>query len=590
MPAETRLLVSTPSVAQVLLNHWHSCGVTTLFAIPGAQVDGLLMEATSDDRFQIILAAHEQGAGYMADGFARLSGAPGVVIAINGPGATNLTTAAITAQADHSPVLFLTGDAPAVLAGYGGFQGSDSYGSNPNPVLKTALTNSISITAPDILPTALRLFERLMTGPAPAPLHINLPSDVAIQPAADQTQVPVSHEESETEPAWPASIPSTPGNRAAMLVGEEVRDAAAMAAIAQFSSRFAIPVATTLAARNVQAVLPPELSLGVFGYAGGPRAYEALLDPKLETLIVLGAVLDERNTAAWHPQFFQPPRTILRFSAYPETVRRSPVPILDVWEHPTSALKHLLRSWDRSVDTHPTEYEHRKLWSARLQDTARVPGVDTALRGTGESGIAMTAVLSVMNETLPAGTTLFLDSGDHRVYGGTFWEVTAPDSLFTAALTAPMGWAVGAAIGASFARPDKQIWVLTGDGCMLMHGMELAVAARHQCRVVFLVSNNGTYGRIAARLAHQPAAMRETIAALPAVSWVDFARSLGVPGQRAGTIAQLTAAIAQARASTGPFLIEVMTTLDATCPYPPAIFSSSAPGFAESWSLRQPKP
>ncbi|HYG58471.1 MAG TPA: thiamine pyrophosphate-binding protein, partial [Symbiobacteriaceae bacterium] len=163
--------MSAPSVAQALLDHWHSWGVTTLFAIPGAQVDGLLMEAASDGRFQIILAAHEQGAGYMADGFARLSGVPGIVIAINGPGATNLTTAAITAQADHSPVLFLTGDAPAVLAGYGGFQGSDPHGSNPNPVLKAALTNAISITTPDILPTALRLSERLMTGPAPGPLY-----------------------------------------------------------------------------------------------------------------------------------------------------------------------------------------------------------------------------------------------------------------------------------------------------------------------------------------------------------------------------------------------------------------------------------
>jgi len=264
--------------------------------------------------------------------------------------------------------------------------------------------------------------------------------------------------------------------------------------------------------------------------------------------------------------------------------------MLDVGEPPTSALKHLLRCWDGSVDTHPTDYEHRKSWSARLQNTARVPGANTALRETGESKIAMTTVLSVMNETLPAGTTLFLDSGDHRIYGGTFWEVTAPDSLYTAALTAPMGWAIGAAIGAAFARPDKQIWVLTGDGCMLMHGMELAVAARHQCRVVFLVSNNGAYGRIAARLVNQPAALHESIAALPAVSWVDFARSVGVPGQRAGTIAQLTAAIAQARASAGPFLIEVMTTVDATSPYPPAIFSSSAPGFAENWSERHSKP
>lgn len=283
---EKRSTRNNLTVVEVILDRFHTWGITTLFVIPGVHIDGFLMQAVKDRRFRIIMAAHEQGAGYMADGFARISGKPGVVITINGPGANNLTTAAVTAKVDHSPVLFLTGDTPSVIQGFGGFQASDPEGSNSTTILLEALKHSVCITSPESLSYAFQLFEELLLSPSPGPMHINLPSDIAKQHVVNQVCIPLSPRKDaviKKKPTWLAKIPITLGNRAAILVGEEVKNASELETIAEFSRRFAIPVASTLAAKNIQALLSQELYLGVFGYAGGPRAFEAILDSKLET-------------------------------------------------------------------------------------------------------------------------------------------------------------------------------------------------------------------------------------------------------------------------------------------------------------------
>ena len=576
------------TVADVILDYFYTLGITTLFVVPGAQIDFLLSQAAKSNRFQIVVAAHEQGAGYMADGFSRISGKPGVVIAINGPGATNLTTAAVTARVDHSPVLFLTGDAPIVNQGYGGFQCSDQEESNSNAIFFDALKNSITITTPKTLSDAMQSMESLFIASSPEPLHINLPCDVAQQYFNNETKQRCvrfdDHVKGLTSPDWLSQIPSALGSKAAILVGEQVRELAEMKAIAEFSQNYSIPLASTLAAKQIQSLIPDELYLGVFGYAGGPRAFEVILDSDLEVFIIFGASLDERNTTAWHPDFFHNNRKILRFTNDAERNRNYLEHVLEIVERPSVVIQWLENYWDRKVEKHRLEFENRIAWNECIQAIPRIPKIDWKNPSDMQIGMSMAVVVSKLNELLPADTILFLDSGDHRIYGGTFWETKVWGSFFTAAKTAPMGWAIGAAVGASFAKEDKPLWVITGDGCMLMHGMELAVAAKHNRRVVFVVSNNGAYGRIAARMKNESDKIRYTLSSLPAVSWSDLAQSLGVDSRKVTVTKELTAAIAEAQAGTGPFLIEVLTRIEEKCPYPPAVFSSSSTCFLEYWS------
>ena len=122
-----RLKKKNPIFHNVYLIYLFNLGVKKIFTVPGAHIDFFLVQAINDGRFEIILASHEQGAGYMADGAARMSGSPSIVATINGPGASNLITSAVTARLGNSPVIFLTGDIPSHLYGYGGFQGFRSY-------------------------------------------------------------------------------------------------------------------------------------------------------------------------------------------------------------------------------------------------------------------------------------------------------------------------------------------------------------------------------------------------------------------------------------------------------------------------------
>ena len=122
---------------------------------------------------------------------------------------------------------------------------------------------------------------------------------------------------------------------------------------------------------------------------------------------------------------------------------------------------------------------------------------------------------------------------------------------------------------------------------MQMHGMEIAVAAKHKRRVVFLVSNNHSYGRIAARLRHEPAELRDTLSSLPDISWSDFACSLGVVARKVATAGELKVALQEAGEHQGPFLIEMLTVVGEDYLHPPAVFSSTAPSFIEKWKEGQ---
>ncbi|MBN2338752.1 MAG: thiamine pyrophosphate-binding protein, partial [Acidobacteria bacterium] len=564
--------VGRRTVAEGLLDRFHRWGARVIFAVPGAQVDPLLVAAAHDGRFRLVLAAHEQGAGYMADGFARMTGGPAVAVAINGPGATNMVTAAVTARMDRSPVLFLTGDSPSGLRGCGCFQGSDAIAGNA--ILRAAVGDSVHATRAARLFAALDRFERRLAS-APRPLHLNVPVDLL---AAGCDSVSCfdaggNSDDAETGPGADAGIlPPDPGEKSALLVGEEVRSRAEMDALARFAEDFDIPVACTFGAKRTHALLPERLRLGLFGYAGGPRAYRALLDPEMESLFVIGAPLDERNTAAWHPGFFHPGRNVCRFSADPESRRRAPRPVTEIAAGPMEALRLLRAHWDRPPGPCSQRRLRRRDWCLDLNRHPLEPAVPAS------GAFTMSRVFLAMREVLPSDSVLFLDSGDHRIHAGFFWWPDAEGMLATSPQYGAMGWAIGAAIGASFAAGDRPVWVITGDGCMQMHGLEMAVAARYRRRVVFLVSNNRAYGRIAARMGAEPAGVREAVSALPEISWTGLAESTGVRAHAVASTGELRGALAAAAAHDGPSLVEMMTAPDESPLFEPAVFTSCVPG------------
>ena len=578
------------TLTEVLLDRLKSWDVDIIFVVPGIHLDPILLKVAEDGFFQIVMAAHEQGAGYMAEGYARISGKPGIVMTINGPGALNLTTAAMTARVERYPVLFITGDSPSFVKDYGGFQSSDQKESNSAAILRKAAGISFTIQSTNDLLEALDLFENSLNDTCPGPMHINFPNDIAKSEASSfpeknqnliKTFTPISKDVASSDEILP--VPSTPGNKAAILAGNEIRTLAEAEKIAAFSRAHSIPVGCTLEAKNLQPVIDKELYLGVFGYAGDERALRAFLDPELETLIIWGAALNERNTVAWHPDFFNGNRSIVRISCDRQMSRKYPVKLSEKYCGISESVAWLQELWAGKPEESQTELKNRIEWNAKLQNILLTS--DTVLKPPleDEGRLAMSGAVSLMNRMIGEEALFFVDSGDHRIYGSMFWDVKCFNSFHTAATVAPMGWAIAAAVGASFANEEKQIFVLTGDGCMLMHGMEIAVAARYHRRVIFLVSNNGSYGRILARMAEQPEKQRQILSSLPKTSWTGFAESMDIPARCVFSLKELSDAISEAQRSTGPFLIEMMTKVEKSTPCTEGIFSSSSPDFYESW-------
>jgi thiamine pyrophosphate-dependent acetolactate synthase large subunit-like protein len=198
-------------------------------------------------------------------------------------------------------------------------------------------------------------------------------------------------------------------------------------------------------------------------------------------------------------------------------------------------------------------------------------------RGTGgppvPRGMHPATLVTEMRRRLPEDTTLFLDSGIHRLYAYHYWQTHQVSGVITAAKSAPTGWAIAAAIGAAFTRRFPRLAVLTGDACMLMHGVELSTAAKYGVRVLFIVSNNGVHGSIHQRFVPLCPAV-ENLTRTPSVDWVAFARSLGVPGGKATQISELSQLLDAARQANGPFLIEAITLADDEVPAPKFIFSA----------------
>jgi len=245
-------------------------GVEDVFMVPGGMNDPF-MPGMAAGGVRTIVAAHEGGAAYMADGYARASGRLGVAFGIGGPGVFNMVTALAAARVDRSAVLAISGEVPTDREGRGGFQDATGAALDDVSVLKPVTAESLSVAAPALLDGELRsaaltaLRDRF-------PVHLSVPLDV---------------QRADVDATW------TPLPKAAYR--PEIVDEAALLS---FAERFEIPVATTLPAKGSLAEDHP-LSLGVFGYGGSRWAPDAILDPGVEVLMVIGSPLSQRDTLNW---------------------------------------------------------------------------------------------------------------------------------------------------------------------------------------------------------------------------------------------------------------------------------------------------
>lgn len=557
---------------EYLFNVLRQQGLSHVFLVPGGHIDPLVAELGKGNGLTPVVASHEQGAGFMADGFARVSGRFGACLGIGGPGAANLLPAAVAALSDRSRVLFVSGDVPTTLQGRGAFQDGSIDGTSDAAFFAPATRYSEEIEVASQLPRQLAAAGRAMFGVPGGPVHLSIPTDIqnAVLDGADgindeRWDSPRTVDLGSLTDA--ATHVLAKAKKLAVLAGRGCVASGAGDELRAFAEAFEVPVATTFAAKGL---LPDDhrLATGMFGYAGSNRAVSALLAADLDVLLVLGSSLNLRDTLYWSRELGDRRQVVQVDIDYTMLGRDYPISHRVVGDCRESL--RLLRSLaDGPLRPLANSAAGRKAWIAELKGTPAFasPADMTSI----ETPVHPARLLAEMRRELPRDTILFVDSGAHRAFAGHYWNSFGPGGVRSATNLGPMGWAIAAAIGGQVAHPGAPVAVITGDGCMHMHGIEIATAARYRIPIIVVVSNNSALGNVYMRARKaNPGAAAMTL--LPTVDWAAFARVFGSGGRRVESPDDIAPALREALASGGPFVIDVLTQRD--CPTPIGPYSA----------------
>jgi acetolactate synthase I/II/III large subunit len=547
-----------PNVARYLLRAIRDEGVEHAFLVTGYKIAPFLSQF-DEAHVTPIVACHEAGAVYMADGYARATKNFGLAMGIGGPGVTNMVTAIAAAHSDRSPVLILAGYIPLTLEGQGAFQDSSSTAVEDRDLMAPMTAFAEVIPAKELAGAFVHKAVKAMTGVQNRPAFLSVPRDLQLQTLAYDYSPVNSVESPRVLDAQTAA--KTPdllahGTRITILAGNGAVWSDAGDEIAAFASEYQIPVVTTLRAKGAIDEDHP-LAMGVFGVGGSLWANQVVMGSGTagagsEVLIVLGATLNEHNTHGWMDAVV-PSKAMVRVDINPNNVIGREYQQLFIMGDARTFMEWLKAHRADYHDALTSTAGARRSWLDAIRAT---PYHDTEADRTSEAVPMHPArVIAEMRKAAPKDTVVTVDSGAHTYFTGHHWTSHRAGEFLLLATTAPMGAAVPMAIGSKIARPAQPHCAVAGDGCLLMHGMEIHTAVRYKLPLVIVAMNNSALGNNYLAALHQSAeALRLT--EIPTVDWAAFAQSLGADGVVVKDPADLPAAFKRAFAATGPFVVD----------------------------------
>jgi acetolactate synthase-1/2/3 large subunit len=572
-------VTDAPTAARFVLKALAQEGIRHVFMVPGGLIDDFL-PAFEGSGVTPIVAAHEAGAGFMADGYARATLRFGACLAQGGPGVANLAPALASAYADKIPILALSGEVPSDWEGRGAFQDS----AVPDLRIMRPIT-AFGREVPVVGSVAhdLQVALRNMTGTRQRPVFLSLPQQLQTQKVTDPYPPPnvwveqpprvLDIESFESARDKLVSVLKAGGFKIAILAGNGAVRSGATRDLLDVAEAYSIPVATTLRAKGVVAE-NHAASFGNFGYGGTrwstvaltPQDDPAKPDPgkyQADVLLILGTTLTQRDTLYRKDPGL--PKVTIQVDIDPSAFNRNyPVTMPVVGDVGTflrwmlnpgpevQALRTLLTNTAQQRETwanNDIKESWPRYYHAEDMQSDAVP-------------IHPARVVAELQKAAPADLRLVVDSGAHRPFVGHYWDSFAPLSYFTATTMAPMGWAVAAAVGVKLAQPSSPVAVVTGDACMLMHGMEIQTAARYGLPIVYVVINNAAHGNVWLGLNQLYGPGTAALAELPPPhDFLEVAKALRADGEVVTDPAKLAQAFANAFEATSrhpiPYVVDV---------------------------------
>lgn len=529
-------------IADSLTRH----GIKAVAGIPGG-ANLPLFDAISQTPTRIVLARHEQGAGFIAQGMARVTGQAQVCLATSGPGVMNLLTAIADAKADSVPLVCLAGQVPRALMGTDAFQEVDVYGLT----IPIAKHNMVARRAADLPRIMEEAFAIAVSG-RPGPVVVDVPRDVQTE-ECDFTGWPAPRLGS-----GPAESPGTPGpadlafaasllarcERPVLYCGGGARGAGAE--IAVLAELLDAPVVTTLMGLGLLPPGHPRLA-GMIGMHGAPAANHLLT--RCDMLVAIGARFDDRATG--DAKRFCPGASVIHID-------------IDPSEHGKNRAAHVplagdaVRTLGALIPLVPAR--SRPAWAAiraslKLAHPFALPGLDDP---KSPYGVLVSAAAILGPEAVVA-----TDVGQNQMRAAQAWPCHAPGKFLTSGGLGTMGFGLPAAIGAALADPSRPVACVTGDGGLLMNVQELATLAELGLPVKILLMDNGVLG-----LVRQQQALfvggrytASTFAARP--DFVALAASFGIAAIDLEPCRDARAALAAVLAAPGPALARIPVDPDA---------------------------
>ena len=447
-------------------------GIRTLAGIPGGANLPLYDALSQSQQIQHVLARHEQGAGFIAQGLARATGQTAVCFATSGPGATNILTAIADAKLDSIPLVCITGQVPQALIGTDAFQEVDTYGLSL-PITKHNFLVRDAAELLDVIPAAFRI----AASGRPGPVLVDIPKDVQLQkiefadwPAPGKADAAPAFAEADIARA--ADLINA-AQRPALYLGGGIIHAGASEAAAQLAEKTGIPATMTLMALGALPATHP-LSLGMLGMHAA-RSTNYILE-EADLLIALGARFDDRATGKVAQ--FCPQARIIHVDIDASELDKIKTAHVGIVGDVNAVLAALLPR----VAANP-----RREWLARVADLKRrYPLVSCEPHEL----IRQVATLAGNDAII---TT---DVGQHQMWTAQAYPLSRPRQWLTSGGLGTMGFGLPAAIGAALACPDRTVVCFTGDGSLLMNIQELATAAELGVNVKIILLNNNALGLV----------------------------------------------------------------------------------------------
>jgi acetolactate synthase-1/2/3 large subunit len=472
-------------VGSLIVKYLERLGTEYVFGIPGAHILPVY-DALYDSGIKTVLAKHEQGASFMAEGYARLSGKTGVCIATAGPGATNLVTGLANAYIDRLPVLAITGETPTYSFGKGALQESSGEGSSISQadIFRGITRYNTIVQRTDYILNVLRNTTSILTSKNPGPVLLSFPYNVLKESVDDSLLDNIVYSGKNLHPGEDAvpleKILSMLRSSAhpVVLAGYGSVVSGAENSIAYFCNKANIPVATSLKARG----LIPEsskLSLGVLGITSGEAAFRYITE-KADLIIISGASFGERTSYNWNRSLLEGKRVI--------QIDNDEMQLNKVFTADFALNCDVKKFFDRLSE----RIDREPLGLKDAEDVARYRAKYCNHNGRDNEFLLVSKFLSTLNEHLDSDVLIF---DDNIIHMQRFCHISKSRSYFPNSGLSSLGHAVPAAIGAKLAS-EKPVIALLGDGGFQMCCMELMTAVNYNIPVTVVLLNNSSLGLV----------------------------------------------------------------------------------------------